>query len=203
MPADSPEERLLRLIKGEHKKDRPKVKRSFQKGPAAGESLKISILKNRLLKNLLLKPATNIALIIVLAILSGYFIYNLFIGVKDVDFLIKEKGSIPAGDTGPQEEFALPKTEDYSVYKEKIQDKQLFSAPQEESLAKSDIDLSKKFNLVGIMAGDEPQAIIEDKETEKTYYLYKGQSFNGATVEEIGDGKVVLNYRGRKIILVL
>ena len=81
----------------------------------------------------------------------------------------------------------------------------LFSSPfTEEKLSKEpEVDISKKFSLVGIIAGENPQAIVEDKEAQKTYYLYKGQGFGEVTVEDVGEGRVVLNYKGREIILVL
>ena len=63
--------------------------------------------------------------------------------------------------------------------------------------------MSEQVGLVGIVAGDNPQAIIEDKKAQKTYYLNKGQSFNGYVVEEILENKVVLDYEGKKISLFL
>ena len=59
-------------------------------------------------------------------------------------------------------------------------------------------DISERIGLVGIITGDKPQAIIEDKKAQKTYYMSKGQSFDGYVVEEIYDDKVIINYEGRK-----
>ena len=188
MHTDSPEDRLLRLIKGKHKKKRD-IK---QISPA--------------LKPSFLKPVNKILTAILIA-LSGYFIYSLSFPVqKDIDSSIKgreiESSTV---DIEQKEEAVSSYTKDYSAYLEEIGGKKLFGPPliEESGQSESRVDIAKRFNLVGILAGVEPQAIIEDKETQKTYYLCKGQSFNGVTVEEITDGSVVLKYRGIQITLVL
>lgn len=48
------------------------------------------------------------------------------------------------------------------------------------------------FSLIGIIFEKEPQAIIEDKKTGKTYFLKKGDYLNNIKVEEIKRGKVRL-----------
>ncbi len=207
MKADLPEERLLRLIRGGHKKKNDIKQKAPRRAEAfLPEFIKKIFLKDKILKSPLLK-SINKALVVILILSSAYFVYSLlFETQKDIISLIREKEvSPPSTDIEPKEEVALPKIEDYSVYAKEIKGKRLFSAPIEEpgKMDVPEVDISKKFNLVGIIAGAQPQAIIEDKELKKTHYLYEGQSFNGATVEEIGSGRVVLNYRGKKIILVL
>ena len=94
---------------------------------------------------------------------------------------------------------------DYSAYSNASPVKTVFggapAAAEDTSVTTGDI--SDKLGLVGIIAGDNPQAIIEDKKAQKTYYLNKGQSFNGYTVEEISEGKVMLDHEGQKISLFL
>ena len=55
--------------------------------------------------------------------------------------------------------------------------------------------------LLGIITGDEDQAVIEDKSGEKSYFLYKGDSFKDFTVYDIKESRVILDYRGEKIEL--
>ena len=47
--------------------------------------------------------------------------------------------------------------------------------------------------LVGLLSGDVPQAILENRKTQQTYYLSQGQSANGITVDEIHGRSVVLS----------
>jgi len=64
-------------------------------------------------------------------------------------------------------------------------------------------ELVKDINLMGIISGDNPQVIIEDKKNQKTYYVNKGQYFGDFLVEDIQAGKVVLNYKGQRFELYL
>ena len=96
----------------------------------------------------------------------------------------------------------------YSYYSNRISGRNIFGASssiqtEAQSASGSGDAAADTLGLVGIVPGTNPQAIIEDKKAQKTYYLNKGQSFNGYVVEEISDGKVVLDYGGRKISLFL
>ncbi len=55
----------------------------------------------------------------------------------------------------------------------------------------------KDINLVGIISGLRPQAIIEDKKIQKTYYLAEGESAVGLRVEKIKEKRVVVDYHGQ------
>lgn len=61
----------------------------------------------------------------------------------------------------------------------------------------------KDINLVGIITGEDPQAIIENKKTNKTYYLRKGQFFEEFQLEDIQAGKIILNLNGQRLELYL
>ncbi len=64
-------------------------------------------------------------------------------------------------------------------------------------------DIIKDINLVGIITGENPQAIIEDKKAQKTYYVTKGQLIGEFKVEDIQERKVILNYQGQNYELPL
>ncbi|MBL7156745.1 MAG: hypothetical protein ISS92_01140 [Candidatus Omnitrophica bacterium] len=208
MRPDSPEDRLLHLIKGKYKKrsDTGEATPAVAQKSLFTEAVKKIFLKNKIFKPVFLKPINRI-LVAVLIIASIYFLDSfLYSPYKDIGSIV------PPGETGrvgtdlaPPERPVSPHVKDYSTYSRQIKGKNLFSAPfiKEEESQVPEIDITKRFNLVGIIAGDEPQAIIEDKEAQKTHYLYKGQSFSGVDILEIGGGKVVLSYKGRQIILVL
>jgi type II secretory pathway component PulC len=69
--------------------------------------------------------------------------------------------------------------------------------------AASDIPSLKDINLIGIITGDSPQAIIEDKQNQKTYYVNKGGFINDFQIDDIVKGKVILKYKGQKFDLYL
>ena len=55
--------------------------------------------------------------------------------------------------------------------------------------------LASRLTLIGIMAGDPPQAIIEDSEAKKNYFVSVGQMVaDGAVLEQVLDNRVILEY---------
>ncbi|MFH1593485.1 MAG: hypothetical protein ABID09_02170 [Candidatus Omnitrophota bacterium] len=207
MRSDSPEDRLLRLIKGKYKKkgDTETTVPVEEKRSILTEATKTLFLNNKIFKPSFFRSANKIlAAILILAII---YLVNNFISspYKDADTAGSD-GDI--SDVDNDMRAARPVAAgpgDYSKYKKEIIGKELFSVQIEKKPEETapEIDVSKRFNLVGIITGDDPQAIIEDTETQKTHYLIKGQSFSGATVLEVGEGKVVLEYGGKEIILIM
>ena len=64
--------------------------------------------------------------------------------------------------------------------------------------------LTMRLTLMGIVAGDPPQAIIEDSESKKTFFVTAGQAVvEGAVVDQVLDNRVVLDVAGAKIELSL
>ena len=65
-------------------------------------------------------------------------------------------------------------------------------------------ELAGRLNLLGIMAGESPQAIIEDRQTQKSYFVSAGQVVvEGAVVRQILDNRVILDLQGEIIELSL
>ncbi len=58
-------------------------------------------------------------------------------------------------------------------------------------------------NLLGIVSGDNPQAIIEDKKSQKTYFLKKGDFLGDFELKDIQKGKVILDLSGQQFELSL
>jgi|GEM_PF-2827638 len=210
MRKDSPEDRLLHLIKGKRNKEK-EVEGEPQEAPVAEKSIltkatKQIFLKNKLISPTLLTPINKI-LITVLVIAAIYFAHTFFSApyYRDMGVLLAggaalAPGVIPGGKAKAAGEI------DYSTYSRDIRGKELFSAPfvkDTKDTGEPEIDVSKRFSLVGIIAGDRPQAIIEDTETKKTHYLYEGQSINGIKILKVDERKVVLAYEGREITLAL
>jgi hypothetical protein len=64
-------------------------------------------------------------------------------------------------------------------------------------------DLTKDLSLMGIISGENPQAVIEDKKGQQTLYLTKGQFISDMRVADIQENKVILEYRGKRVELHL
>lgn len=64
--------------------------------------------------------------------------------------------------------------------------------------------LASRLTLMGIVSGDPAQAIIEDSQTKKTYFVTPGQAVvDGAVLEQVLDHRVILDLDGEKITLTL
>ena len=64
--------------------------------------------------------------------------------------------------------------------------------------------LATRLTLMGIVAGEPAQAIIEDTQTNKTYFVTTGQAVvEGAVLDKVLDNRVVLDLDGEKIELSL
>lgn len=77
------------------------------------------------------------------------------------------------------------------------------AAETKEKSDKAAVDLVKDISLLGVISDDNPQAVIEDKKTQKTYYLNKGQFIGEFQVQDIQPGKVILKYNDQKFELYL
>ena len=104
----------------------------------------------------------------------------------------------------PELNIKLPKTQEVIVPQTKVSyvdlDEETDSVVEKKSNISRD-ELVKDLVLLGIITGDEDQAVIEDKSGEKSYFLYKGDSFKDFTVYDIKESRVILDYRGEKIEL--
>ena len=64
--------------------------------------------------------------------------------------------------------------------------------------------LVSRLSLLGIMAGEKPQAIVEDTQTKKTYFVTVGQHvIEGLVVEAVQDNRVVFTLNGERVELSL
>ena len=164
----------------------------------------------------------GIALVMVTVFL--YFIFN-FAGAKDdqeVENLKKLIASI--SETGrsesPVTEDKTPKPDKNPVtqgkqsasfddYQKLINTKAIFAPPAASARKTASLDgpslsdLSKDLRLVGIIPGDIPQAIIEDKKNNQTLFLREGETINNIEVKSISTGRVVLAYNEETITLSL
>ena len=96
----------------------------------------------------------------------------------------------------------LPKTESLEDYSKTFAGQNMFGPAPANKKTAAESSLSN-LALVGILLGDNPQAILEDKTTQMIYYLSKNQTVSGMTVEDIQEKKVVLKYKGESVTFTL
>jgi len=73
-------------------------------------------------------------------------------------------------------------------------------------IAQGDIPLPeegvpKHLKILGIIRGDKDQVVIEDKETNTTFFLYTGDTIGDFKIFYIKDDAVILDRKGKKVQL--
>ncbi len=92
-----------------------------------------------------------------------------------------------------------------SFYEEAASKRDLFNPP--EAVAAKSVaganpqlaELTKDLSLVGIYWGTHPEAMIEDTQAKKTYFLKRGDQINGLKIKNILNDRVILEYRGKEM----
>lgn len=213
----SPEERLLRIIKGQPKKEKlPQIKLSkdeIQPLTAEPKVIPWPAGRSAMHKERLGLPAALQRLNTGLFIFWCLLIAGIFAFVKNV-FRAPQRYAITQDEAEVPQKGAAADTEkfpsrDFSEYAGIIGKRNLFKtyeAPGKTQAPAAQIapsDLLGNYALAGVISGDNPQAIIEDKKTKATYFLNKGQLLGNFKIEEILEGKVILELSGERFELSL
>lgn len=140
---------------------------------------------------------------------------NLEALIASISKATEEEVLKPEGTEGPPKEKLSPESAEpepgpsFQAYQKLLTEKNIFTAPAGET-KKSSVsegptlrELVKDLRLVGIVPGDEPQAIIEDKKNGQTLFLKKGEQIEGIEIRQIQDGRVVLGFGEETITLSL
>jgi hypothetical protein len=188
--AHSPEERLLKLIRKEKKsKAEPSPLSSGQERVAHSAAPRLFTMR-QLYRGMVVAAAASFLYLI------AVFVYP-WVGLKEI--------RLPAVTEQEHRDAAIQaavEPKPYEFYQKELGQKNIFKtqvAEGETSAAiPTDINLTKEINLVGIISGDNPQAIIEDRQTQKTYYVAKGQFIGDYKVADIQEGKIILEFQGKR-----
>lgn len=212
----SGEEKLLRLIKA-GKKNPPVSKPELEPSgrmitgdsPGKDESPVFSPGRFNLFRKLTFLGLREYA--IVLMICSLLYVVGVFTGpfIKGKKILVTEskEGSTLKGDefTAGAESSVKP----FEFYSQGIGGRKIFSILSSQGASSGavvlsqDSELIKNISLVGIISGDNPQAVIEDKAAGKSYYLSQGQYLGEVKIEQIKSDRVQLSHKGRTYELFL
>lgn len=199
-----PEEKLLKLISGQKKMFKPPLKEDKSPiGPEANTAKNAQakgLIKHKAWPSLSVNQIIIIVFIISVICLAAAFIYPMIV-LKEVKLPAYVPEKVGSDNKNTKEEVRP-----YSFYLQGLQGRQVFSAAasQESEIATNvGVDLMKDLSLVGIIAGDKPQAIIEDKKNQKSFYVNKGQFIREFKIEDIQEGKVTLSYNGQRFELTI
>lgn len=205
----SPEERLLNLIK----RRKTRTKEGLDKRPSVPPQepidykqkintalSSVSGLNNAIhLKNIKILNTFFFAILVIIII---YFVIEIFLIPAEEpalpDVIKPDKPHVP------EEIMAEP----YSYYSKELKAKEVFKPLVKEEIRESipEIPIEELIGnlaLLGIVAGENPQAIIEDKKQQKTFFLREGESAGGILLKKIADGTVTVIYKGEEFNLTL
>lgn len=214
----TPEEELLNLIEkeGEAATTRFKHKRKFSLGLTALKSLPSSlgadIFKGlqrfgRGIREPNLKVLNKIFFVVVIALL-GYFISDFGFDRPDMEEIWAKSRKLSMREGSKKE--TTRETRAFLHYLEMVNRRNIFSpVTLKKEAKKPEVEeeqlhsMAQELSLVGISwDAKTPLAMIEDKKSEKTYFLKKGEAINRFRIEDILKDKVILTFEGKKIELM-
>ncbi|MCK5595481.1 hypothetical protein KAI19_04825 [bacterium] len=199
-----PEDRLLRLIKGEKKEQKGSGK--FMKFSGCSDRLKqaISILKT--------KPVISInqTLYVIISMLLIYTAYIWMRSGTSEEILIPSSRvlSLESIEEKPQIDLKNQNLKSASFYSEMARKrnlfKQLITNPVILPEARISIrQLVKDFKLIGIVLDERTQVIIENRITKSVHYVNEGNTVGELKVSKISESSVTLSYGTETIDLFL
>lgn len=181
----SPEEKLLKLLRGGSERGAGAIKK------APRESAEPSYRIDRPYANLSIIKTMNRFLFIVFFISLAYLLFKFFrpsiytarmAEVKTIEPITKLSDATEKQHKDVS--FEDIKREDLFI--PSYNKTSIIDGPFKNQAGMAD------FTLKGIVTGKNPQAIIEDKKDNKTYFLFKGDRLLDFEVKDILEGKVIL-----------
>ena len=213
----TPEKQLLKLIEEPASKTNIKaeaVKRTslglFSFGALKG---RFSFFKHKFGKDFKNKSSyaldislLNTGLKSLLFLLSSYFIIHLVVtpmkSKKLLNLEDKTENSTQAATIQPVASLLRAS----SYYLEKVRERDIFRmVPKKQTdikiVTSKIIEATKNFKLVGIAWSDDPDIMIEETVSKRTFFLKKGQMISNVKLEAVFKDKVILSYEGEEIEL--
>ncbi|MFA6216220.1 MAG: hypothetical protein WDL87_01000 [Candidatus Omnitrophota bacterium] len=145
----------------------------------------------------------NIVLFLCVIILSVYFAYSVSQGIKKInpgEWVIPELTK----DANVKQETSRLK--DSAYYIGKIQSRDIFkmgmsdsSSSVNEVISSKAAEVMQNLRLVGISWSDNPDVMIEDVKSVRTFFVRKGQMVGDLKVESVFKDKILLRY-GEELI---
>lgn len=208
----SDRERLLKLIDGDASTLRTIQKRNTFKVVSTRLKELVFLLKERIRETFrrLIKGEISLSKLnllsvrmVLVGILSIMIIYLVFDFIS-AHLLRRNEIILPAKYVKPKE-TAFAKISPLGYYLDQIGGKELFT-PQRIAPVKAKGEIFSResyagLKLVGVDWGGDPVALIEDTQTQKTYFVKKGDSIKELKVMEIFKDRVKLGYDNKIVEL--
>jgi len=178
-----PEEKLLRLIRGNAERKTHACRKAVTRKKAG----------YRLALNILILLSTASALYCVISVLYAGFYLNRPIGISSN--MPRQSGlkAVPQNSASEESNYAI-KSNNRNIFKS------LTGVPLIDAMADN---ILKDITLVGIVLGENPEAIIEDKKRQTSYRLSVGQFLNDIEICEIKEGRVIIDVKGERFELAM
>lgn len=224
----TPEKQLLKLIE-DPKNESFSPRRIKYKGRSLFSLValkgRLSFLKDKLSSGFSLSAATfdikivNNVLMLCAVVLAIFLVGNLVTSIMDLNKIPElSLGAAASMEIGSKQEIALlnklsyylEKAKSRDIFKfgrffqEALEDKVVKEAPppveEEVGPTKEEI-IMDRFSLVGIAWSDDPDAMVEDTNTKKIYFVKRGDSIDTIKVQAILRDRVVLFFEGEEVEL--
>ena len=218
----TPERDLLKIIESKEVEGRVTSQGSLRKGLSLFSlgALKgrLSFFRGNLLKlfsggaTLEISSINRVLFIAVLAMLifMSFDFFNSMMNLnEDVDraFQIDRETSVfSSQELSPlkSSSFYLEKARKRDIFKmvsQTVKEEEEEEAKTAQEANKGVRKMTANLNLVGISWSDDPDAMIEDAKTKRTYFLKRGDSIGEVVVSGIFKDRVVLSYNGEEVEL--
>lgn len=213
----SPEEKLLNLIKKTNSNPKNTVPEHSPAAQGLNEKPKqeepveepaktqkgVSVVPKKIRKNIIVHFSLLNKFLIICIL--GTVIYLVF----GYSFPYKSKTAIPerVGMTGGVSEETPKPQPPLTHYTEALSQRQMFKLyeapkPKPTGPPKPKVTLQQLlggYTFVGIIFGDVPQAIIEEKRSGQSFYLTSGQYLGEIKIEKIERGKITVSYEDERM----
>ena len=186
----SPEERLLRLIRGQPAATTPAIAAAQDAAPAGNPK---RVWPSWSWANAL--PVLNVCFGLIAAVCLAGMLWR-----------FAQPVTLPPAPSAAPVTVPPPPATPAPLDTQPFQQRQLFqlpagagetAAPAPAANAPQAQAALASLTLMGIVDGTPPQAIIADSQTQKSYFVKEGETFGaGILVEKIESGRVLLHYQG-------
>jgi len=200
-----PEERLLRLIRGERKPKAQNPGLRPERGAETGvaklslPAAKISLSHFAGLKTRLSYSGWKKIIVFIYFVSFAYFLAAFIYpwwGLRKI--ALPDAPQVQAGQIKAE---PAKEVRPLQFYLRDIKSRAIFSSSpaveQAAAVSGVNVDSIKDIKVVGIISGEKIQAVIEDAKSNKTYSVTKGQIIGEMQIEDITEGKVTIRYQGK------
>ena len=156
-------------------------------------------------KNVL--KALRLSFILLSSILAVYTFYQIFfISTANSVYETPREKNLKSADSVLIPQWKPARS--FEEYTPQMQGRSIFQSPAERKktpMPSPDVnaaEVTKNLKLTGIVLDKDSQAIIKDIQTNQNVFIRRGGHINGAVVEEILEGKVILNIQNQRVELL-